>query len=279
MDTQRLALTTARNSAAHMAGSIHDDAVARRYGYRGGIVSGVALYTYLLEACDPLLPPSWFERGTVQMRFGRPLYDGDRISIERVDGGSPGGGELAVVMRREGDGDVAATFRLAAGGILPEVSAFPRVEVPAAALEPLEERYLEREHIGEVRLVPTRELVSDFLASVGVERDRWQERGWVHPAYLFRTYSPVCRENHMFQGTASIHMRSDVVHGGLVRTGEELAVRGRNRGVHSERGHRYVTFDLLWLRAGDGRPVLYDRHAAIYRRREGRRQEVAPAAV
>jgi len=38
---------TARNTAAQSENAIHDDEVARQYGFRGGLVPGVTVYAYL----------------------------------------------------------------------------------------------------------------------------------------------------------------------------------------------------------------------------------------
>jgi len=57
------------NSAIHMVGSIHDDAMAGKLGFRGGTVAG----SIHLELFPPLFLKAfgkrWFERGTVSMYF------------------------------------------------------------------------------------------------------------------------------------------------------------------------------------------------------------------
>jgi hypothetical protein len=275
--TRRLAVVRAANTAAHMAGSIHDDEVARRLGYRGGIVSGVVLYTHVVEACGSLLGPSWFERGAVRMRFGIPIYEGERIAIDQeLDPAAPDG-EIALAIRKEWEEAVCATFRCGPGRPLPTADEYPPGQVPDEVAATPEERFLRTEHLAADRLVPSAEDVRGFLERLGVTSDRWAELGRVHPAYLFRTYVAAGRQNQLFRDTAPIHVASDLLYGGLACVGEPMSRHGRVRGLRSERGHRYVDYDVLWLREGDGHPLLLDRHTAIYRRREGPRRPVSGA--
>jgi len=55
---------------------IHDDAVARQLGFTGGLVPGVEVYAY---ACHPVAQRwgrAWLERGGIELRFLKPVYDG-----------------------------------------------------------------------------------------------------------------------------------------------------------------------------------------------------------
>src|SRR4051794_27087852 len=59
---------------------IHDDAVAQKLGFAGGLVPGVEVYAY---ACHPAVERwgrAWLERGRMECRFLKPVYDG-RIAV------------------------------------------------------------------------------------------------------------------------------------------------------------------------------------------------------
>ena len=59
---------------------IHDDTVAQKLGFAGGLVPGVEVYAY---ACHPAVQRwgrLWLERGQMQCRFLKPVYDG-RIAL------------------------------------------------------------------------------------------------------------------------------------------------------------------------------------------------------
>lgn len=111
------------NPAAHLVGSIHDDAMAQKLGMRGGTVGG----NNHLELFPPLVlkafGPRWFERGSVSIYFLDPTLDREEVRavmgvppegvkdaqvvawIERPDGRKIGEGTVAV-----GDPDVLSAL-------------------------------------------------------------------------------------------------------------------------------------------------------------------------
>jgi len=71
----------AHNTAAGSENEIHDDAVARRHGFRGGLVPGVTVYAYLTRPLVEALGRAWLERGTASVRFLRPVLDGEEVTV------------------------------------------------------------------------------------------------------------------------------------------------------------------------------------------------------
>jgi hypothetical protein len=49
----------ARNTSTNSENKIHDDATARRYGFRGALVPGVTVYAYLTEPVVAAFGPAW----------------------------------------------------------------------------------------------------------------------------------------------------------------------------------------------------------------------------
>ena len=72
---------TARNAATASENRIHADDVARRYGFRGGLVPGVTVYAYASHALLGALGSDWVERGEVRIRFPSPCYDGEVLTV------------------------------------------------------------------------------------------------------------------------------------------------------------------------------------------------------
>jgi hypothetical protein len=68
-----------RNRAAHVSGSIHDDATASKLGFRGGTVAG----SVHMDQFPPLLleafGPAWFETGTLSLYFKFATTDGEPV--------------------------------------------------------------------------------------------------------------------------------------------------------------------------------------------------------
>src|ERR1700674_1613180 len=60
---------SAYNTAHDSENKIHDDAVARRFGFGGGLVPGVDVYGYMTHLPVTRWGRAWLERGTAERRF------------------------------------------------------------------------------------------------------------------------------------------------------------------------------------------------------------------
>ena len=69
------------NTAKASENKIHDDAVARRFGFGGGLVPGVYVYGYVVHMPVARWGRAWLERGVVECRFQKPVYDGDIATV------------------------------------------------------------------------------------------------------------------------------------------------------------------------------------------------------
>src|SRR5438093_3097397 len=72
---------TAHNDAAASANKIHDDTVARQYGFRGGLVPGISVYAYMMYPLVYSFGEAWLTRGTAQVQFAKPIYAGDQVTV------------------------------------------------------------------------------------------------------------------------------------------------------------------------------------------------------
>src|SRR5262245_3890932 len=69
----------AQNDAVESENKIHDDAVARKFGFQGGLVPGVTVFGYLTWPAVATWGREGLEGGTVTARFAAPAYDGDEV--------------------------------------------------------------------------------------------------------------------------------------------------------------------------------------------------------
>ena len=249
----------ARNVEPDSSNKMHDDEVARRYGFAGGLVPGVTVFGYLVHPVAALWGREWVERGTLAARFVAPAYDGDELVVEVA----PDGGEgAAAVTAKKADGTVCATGRATlpfAAAAAPDIAA-----APPAPLVPAEPAY-----VGALGLLGS--LIATYDRA---ERERYLRQldeglalfadGTVgHPGWLVR-YA-----NYILMAAVDlppwIHVASEVTNHGVLRAGETVSVRGRVVSAYERKGHEFVELDVLML-AGD-RPVQSVRHTAIYRPR------------
>ena len=257
----------ARNTALDSENAIHDDAVARRYGFRGGLVPGVTVYAYLTRALVAGLGEAWLERGTASVRFARPVLDGEELTVAgEVTGREPTGLAATVRGATASGGECArATVTVPAGRPTPVNLAL----YPVAPL-PDERPPAGREHFAALAALGTPVTLYDaaraaaYLTLVDEPLPLYRgERGWVHPAFFLDQANRAIDRNVRLGPW--VHVQSVIRHLGGARVGETLATRGRVRSLYERKGREYVEVDLVVVAGERARPVAHVLHTAIYR--------------
>jgi acyl dehydratase len=258
---------TARNTSVDSDNKIHDDAVARRLGFRGGLVPGVTVYAYMTRPILAVLGPAWLERGAAAVRFVAPVYEGEELTLRAV----PSSAAATVV-------DVSAVNP--AGLVCAVVSAsLPEEAPPAVRLAEHPSAPLPADRPPATRAVleglatlgaPERRYDADTAAEYCAKFDdpdpRYRGAGAViHPAFYLDQGNRAVDQNVRLGPW--IHTGSEVRHLRRALAGARITTRGRVRRVFEKKGNEFVELDLL-LVADDARPVAQLRHVAIYRLRE-----------
>src|SRR5438445_7911754 len=88
----------AYNTSKQSENKIHDDAVARRYGFSGGLVPGVDVMAYMLHLPVEKWGRAFLERGLIEARFIKPVYDREIAELA----GEESGGALSVEVHSRG---------------------------------------------------------------------------------------------------------------------------------------------------------------------------------
>src|SRR5580704_558278 len=79
---------SAYNTAKQSENKMHDDTVARRFGFSGGLVPGVDVFAYMVHLPVAKWGRAFLEHGLIEARFVKPVYDGELTDIrgEESDG-------------------------------------------------------------------------------------------------------------------------------------------------------------------------------------------------
>src|SRR5579871_5436577 len=93
----------AYNTAKQSENKMHDDTVARRFGFSGGLVPGVDVMAYMMHLPVATWGRAFLERGLIDARFLKPVYDGEDVELTARE--SDGALELEVESR----GEICAT--------------------------------------------------------------------------------------------------------------------------------------------------------------------------
>lgn len=257
----------AKNTSAYSENKIHDDAVARRLGFAGSLVPGVTVYAYMTHPVVAALGPDWLERGTLSVRFARPIYEGETVTVRATIVAQDPGGVTLDVTALNAEGDPCALGRAAL-----ERGARPTSPDPAdyrAAPLPTERPPATREHLAALAVLGSPQLGLDpaqaaaYLDEVDEPLPLYRGPGApAHPGLYLRQANRALDRNVLME--AWIHVASEVRHLGPWRVGEHVSTRGRVQALWEKKGHEYVELDLLLVAEGS-RPVAHVRHRAIYR--------------
>jgi hypothetical protein len=250
----------AYNTAKVSENKIHDDAVAKKFGFGGGLVPGVDVYAYMTHLPIERWGRAWLEHGTAECRFMKPTYDGDQVTVtaSETDG--------SLDLRLECRGILCATGAAA----LPEAVAPPAAgEFPAIAERGSRPTADEASlavgtRLGIVPIDMTAELAGQYLRDVRETSPLYASEGLVHPVAVLRMCNFALTRNVTFGPW--MHVGSKIQHFAAAKIGDALDVRARVTGNYEHKGHAFVDIDALVL--ADGEPVARVGHISIYRPRQ-----------
>jgi acyl dehydratase len=252
------------NTAKESENKIHDDDVARRFGFKGGLVPGVEVYAYMTHLPASRWGRAWLERGTAGCRLLKPVYDGDRATVTAAE--TPEGLDL----RLESRGELCAT-----GSAALPVTAPPVPAIFASAPTPPEPP-ADRPPAGESTLTPGTWFaihpfrMSDMEARLYLHDVRealpfYGAEGLVHPGTILHIGNWALRHNVVLGPW--MHVGSQVQHFAAARLGDELSAKALVTANYERKGHRFVDLDVL-VYANRDTPVARIAHILIYRPRQ-----------
>jgi acyl dehydratase len=251
----------ALNTATESTNKIHDDAVARDLGFRGGLVPGVDVHAYLCHLPAERWGADWLERGTIDARFLAPVYDGDEVEITAT----PAGDDALDLVLRDPSGTVCAEARATrptAAPPLPSIEGWPSGDPPEDRPAATEATLTGRP-FGQLAVHFHADRAAEYLDDVREALPLFRVGGLAHPGWLLRFANYVLTANVRLGPW--IHVGSSVQLLGAVHDGDLVETRAVVTGVHERKGHRFVDLDVLQV-VGE-RPVARTAHTAIYQPR------------
>ena len=250
----------AHNAATASENKIHDDAIARRYGFAGGLVPGITVFGYLTHPVVELWGERWLRRGTMTARFRRPVYDGERVDVAGVEEAG-----VADVEVRNAAGEVCAVGRATLPddpAASPDLAEYPARPLPQGRRAPTPEALAADAELGTVEAGFHLGRADETLALVGDDLPIYRDLGVAHPTWLL-FFANAALASNVALGPW-IHTASAVVNHGVLHDGERLSARARVARLFEKGGNQLVDLDVL-LVADGVRPVTAVRHTAIYR--------------
>ena len=252
---------SAYNSAKASENKIHDDATAKRFGFKGGLVGGVHVYAYMSHMPVQRWGRAWLERGTGEAKFGKPVYEGDIAEIAALDDAD------GMSLQVNSDGVLCATGRAALPSVTEPValSDFKSMQARANRAAADEQSLKIGDWLGMNALTVTPDYQVQDIADTRETDPLYLKEGIVHSGTILRCCNWALSHNVILP--AWMHMGSTVRNLGLAHVGDTLNVRARVTKNYEHKGHKWVEIDALVV-ANETTAIARVTHIAIYRPRQ-----------
>ena len=252
---------SAYNTSKHSENKMHDDTVAKRYGFSGGLVPGVDVMAYMMHLPVAKWGRGFLDRGLIEARFVKPVYDGEIAEVT----GEDGNGTLSIAVESRGELCAAGTASLPP--MAPSFSLSDFVEVAAAGeREPVNATSYELgKWLGAVPRSWAADAAREYLSDIRETEALYAREGLGHPGLLPRVMNKVLVDNAILGPWIHVGTRMQLL--SAARIGDEITARAKVTGNYDKKGHRFVELDALVVANGKT-PLAHCRHIAITQPRE-----------
>lgn len=252
---------SAYNTAKLSENKMHDDTVAKRFGFSGGLVPGVDVMAYMMHLPVRKWGRAFLERGLIEARFVKPVYDGETVNVS----GEEGDGVLSMEVESRGQLCATGTASLPVSAPLLSIADFPPTP-PVPERRPVSEAsYEPGKWLGTVPRAWAGEAATEYLTDVRERDPIYLREGLGHPGLLQRVMNKVLVDNAILGPWIHVGSRMQLLN--AARSGDELTARARVTGNYEKKGHRFVELDALVVANGTT-PLAHCQHIAIYQPRE-----------
>ena len=254
---------TAFNASRQSENKMHDDTVAKKYGFAGGLVAGVEVFAYMAHLPQEAWGRAFLERGRMEARFLKPVYDGEQALSAATE--ADGGLDLKIESR----GFLCGTGHATLPDSVPVLSVDDYRE---ATPPPNEDRppigadsYPIGAWLGIRPNTVTKEIHAQYLRDICEEDSIHAREGIIHPGILLRCANWVLMQNVRLGPWIHVGSMLQQIAPGAV--GDTLTIRARVTGNTNRKGHKFVDLDALVVANGKT-PLAHILHTAIYAPRE-----------
>ncbi len=245
------------NHAESSENRIHSDEIASRLGFRGALVPGVSVYGYMTRPLVDRFGADWLSSHQTSVRFLKPAYDGEEISVELKAAGSawevtctgPGNELLAVMSSKMPCDDVPAP--------LPAAFSYPSLERERVLISkdtidlerPLPVWHWRADRTGNI----------DYSAQVADDLSVYPD--FIHPHWALATSNYILVRSYVMP--AWIHVGSEISQHRPFRADSTIDVNAACVERWDRKGHEFVKLDIRYSDA-DGL-IARVLHTAIYK--------------
>ncbi len=249
---------TARNFSEASENRVHSDEIARKMGFKGALVPGVAVYGHLTHPLVEAYGESWLAHSINNVRLLKPAYHGDQLVVTMSEEGGTnnvtchnGDGELLAVLESRQEKDLPDPEDLDA--LSENVKDDKRIDiswdavVPGQLFAPWEVALSAAEN-------------ETFISRVADELDIYKH-GFVHPHLLLSLANSALMQQYILP--AWLHVGSEIRHRASLRAGDVITIRCATLDKWQKKGHEFIRLYVGYWR---GETLTTDcLHTAIFK--------------
>lgn len=256
------------NDATATENKIHSDDVARKYGFRGGLVPGVTVFGHMTYPLVTAFGERWLAKAVGEVRLLKPAYEGEALNVETA---SDGAGYLVTARNDAGEVLARLTTHIPDRAPAPD----PRWRTAPATANPARSEIATADILVDRPLaaLPLRPEMADNLAIAALLSDDLQiysrppldiVASPVHPLWFARACNRAFTARWIMP--AWIHVGTEFVMHRPLRVAQDVQVRAMPTRVWAHKGHEFATLYLAFL--SDGDLAAEALHTAIYKMAE-----------
>ena len=249
------------NTAKLSENKMHDDTVAKRFGFSGGLVPGVDVMAYMMHMPVAKWGRAFLERGLIDARFVKPVYDGETADVTAAENN----GVLSIEVKSRGQLCATGTASLPAAAPTISIADYKAVAAVAERMPVNAASYELGKWLGTVPRDWAGEAGKEYLADVREADPIYAREGLAHPGLLQRVMNKVLVDNAILGPW--IHVGSTMQLLSAAKAGDEITSRAKVTGNYDKKGHRFVELDALVVANGKT-PLAHCQHIAITQPRE-----------
>ena len=252
---------SAHNTSKLSENKIHDDTVARRFGFSGGLVPGVDVMAYMMHLPVAKWGRAFLERGLIEARFVKPVYDGETAEVTAAEDND------ALTLEVVSQGTLCATGIASLPASVPSFTLSDFTEAaPVAERQPVSAASYQVDKW--LSTIPRRwagQEAKDYLADIRETDPLYERENLGHPGLLQRVMNKVLVDNAVLGPWIHVGSRMQLL--AAAKVGDELTARAKVIGNYEKKGHQFVELDALVVANGT-RALAHCWHIAISQPRE-----------
>ena len=261
MTSRQTYRVSAYNTSKQSENKIHDDTVARRFGFSGGLVPGVDVMAYMMHLPVEKWGRAFLEHGLIDARFVKPVYDGELAELVAEEKS----GVLSIEVHSGGQLCATGSASLPARAPAISIDDFEQVAAVSERKPVNASSYKVDKWLGTIPRDWAGDAAREYLADIRETDPIFVRENLGHPGLLQRVMNKVLVDNAILGPWIHVGSRMQLL--SAARTGDELTARAKVTGNYDKKGHRFVELDALVVANGKT-PLAHCQHIAIYQPRE-----------